>query len=53
MGHQWGIQVKILVEQGNLISILLCHPFAIDAENHLGICMAHLVGNKAWVGPRA
>lgn len=49
MGHLWGIKVKILVEQSDLITILVRHPLSVNTENHLSICMAHLISNEARV----
>ena len=50
MGHLWGIEVEILIEDGDLVAILFNHPFPINAEYHLRICVPHLTGNKTWVG---
>lgn len=46
MGHLWGIEVEILVKDGDLVAVLLSHPFAINAEYHLCICVPHLTGNE-------
>lgn|GEM_PF-4630814 len=52
MGHLWGIEVEILIQDGDLVAILFSHPFSINAEYHLRICVTHLAGNETWVSSR-
>lgn len=39
VGHRWGIESKISVQESKPLAVLFRHPLSVNVENHLAIRM--------------
>lgn len=42
VGHRWGIESKISVQESKPLAVLFRHPLSVNVENHLAIRMRWL-----------